>query len=227
MLLPSRHGGGENMKVIGAGFGRTGTLSLKAALERIGFGPCYHMVEFLRRPEDGPLWVAALGGETIDWDDVFAAYESTTDWPACNFWRELAATYPDAKVVLTVRDPERWWHSIDSTLFAASRSGQLPATHAAVAEMGQLLMDRTFDGRIATSDREHVVRRFEEHNERVRQGVPPERLLVYQVSEGWGPLCDFLGVEAPDEPFPHVNEGANFQQLIRQLSDGASSASGE
>jgi Sulfotransferase domain len=206
------------LRVIGAGFGRTGTLSLKAALERLGFGPCYHMVEFLKHPEHGPLWVAALRGQTIEWEDVFAGYESTTDWPACNFWHELADRYPDAKVVLTVRDPERWWNSIDSTLFAASRAGDLPATHAHVAEMGQLVMDAAFDGR--TTDREHVLRRFEEHNEQVRQGVAPDRLLVFQVSEGWGPLCDFLGVEAPDEPFPHLNEGANFQQMIRALATG-------
>ena len=207
------------MKVIGAGFGRTGTLSLKAALERLGFGPCYHMVEFLEHPEHGPLWVSALRGETIDWADVFAAYESTTDWPACNFWRELADAYPGARVVLTVRDPERWWNSIESTLFAAMRAGALPGSPAAAAEMRQmseLLMGATFDGRIA--DREHVVRRFEEHNDRVRRGIPPDRLLVYQVSQGWGALCDFLDVAEPDEPFPHLNEGANFPELIRELT---------
>ena len=204
------------MKVIGAGYGRTGTLSLKAALERLGFGPCYHMVEFLKRADHGPLWVSAFRGETIDWEDVFGSYESTTDWPGCTFWRQLADRYPEARVILTVRDPERWWTSIDGTLFAASRARALPAPHAAVAEMGRLMMGGTFDGR--TSDREHVIRRFEEHNERVRQGISPERLLVFEVSQGWGPLCDFLGVEAPDEPFPHLNEGANFLALMRQLA---------
>jgi hypothetical protein len=206
------------VKVIGAGFGRTGTLSLKAALERLGFGPCYHMLEFLQHPEHGRLWVAALSGQTIDWQDVFASYESTTDWPACNFWRELADAYPDAKVVLTVRDPERWWTSIDSTLFAAQRSGMLPPAPAAaeMPRMIELLMGTTFDGRL--EDRELVIRRFEEHNDRVRRGIPPGRLLVYQVSEGWGPLCDFLGVEAPDEPFPRLNEGANFPELVKELS---------
>jgi len=206
------------VKVIGAGFGRTGTLSMRAALERLGYGPCYHMVELLDHPEHGPLWTAALRGEAIDWEDVFGRYESTTDWPACTFWRELADRYPDAKLVLTVRDPERWWHSIDSTLFAASRAGQLPSMHA-VAEIGQLVMGATFEGR--TTDREHVIRRFEEHNERERRGIPPERLLVFEVSEGWGPLCDFLGAEVPDEPFPHLNEGANFRAMIRDLARGA------
>jgi Sulfotransferase domain len=216
------------MKVIGAGYGRTGTLSLKAALERLGFGPCYHMVELMRHPEHGPLWRSALGGETVDWRDVFSGYEATTDWPACNFWRELADAYPEAKVILTLRDPERWWNSIDSTVFAAMRAGVTPGPPPAVLEMqrlAELLMTTTFAGRVA--DREHVVRQFEEHNERVRQGVPASRLLVYQVSQGWGPLCDFLGVEPPGEPFPHLNEGAHFPALVRDLSDGASDANGE
>ncbi len=211
------------MKVIGAGFGRTGTLSLKAALERLGFGPCYHMMEYLNHPEHGRLWVSALGGEVIDWDDVFAAYESTTDWPACNFWRELADVYPEAKVVLTVRDPERWWNSMDSTLFAAYRAGVLPGSPAAAAElrqMSELLMGTTFEGRVG--DREHVLQRFEEHNDRVRHGLPPERLLIYQVSQGWSPLCEFLGVEEPNEPFPHLNEGTNFPELMRELSNQTS-----
>ena len=203
------------MKVIGAGFGRTGTLSMRAALERLGYGPCYHMVELLDHPEHGPLWTAALRGDAIDWEELFANYESATDWPACTFWRELADRYPEAKVVLTVRDPERWWDSIDSTLFAMSRAGQLPRTNA-IAEIGQLVMGDAFDG--VTTDKEHVIRRFEEHNERVRQGVPPERLLVFQVSEGWGPLCDFLGAEVPDEPFPHLNEGAQFRAMIEELA---------
>ena len=202
--------------MIGAGFGRTGTLSLKAALERIGFGPCYHMVEFLKHPEHGPLWVAALGGETIEWDAIFGEYESTTDWPACNFWRELSERYPEAKVVLTVRDPERWWHSIESTLFTASRNEQLPSPHA-IAEMGRRLMGKTFDGRTGTADRDHVIQRFEEHNARVRESVAPDRLLVF---------CDFLGVEAPGEPFPHLNEGANFQEMIRRLAEGTPGARG-
>jgi hypothetical protein len=216
------------VKVIGAGFGRTGTLSLKAALERLGFGPCYHMVEFLEHPEHGPLWASALRGETVDWEHVFAAYESTTDWPACNFWRQLADTYPEARVVLTVRDPERWWNSMESTIFAAVRAGTLPGSAAAVAamrQMSELLMAANFEGRIG--DREHVLRRFEEHNDRVRRGIAPDRLLVYQVSQGWGPLCDFLGVEEPDEPFPRLNEGANFAAFVQELSGRASGASGE
>ena len=206
------------MKVIGAGFGRTGTLSMKAALERLGYGPCYHMVELLDHPEHGPLWTAALRGEAIAWEELFGSYESATDWPACTFWRELADRYPDAKVVLTVRDPERWWNSIDTTLFSMSRAGQLPARHA-VGEVGQLVMGAAFDGR--TTDREHVIRRFEEHNERVRQGIPAERLLVFEVSEGWGPLCEFLGAEVPGEPFPHLNEGDQFRAMIQELAKGA------
>lgn len=203
------------MKVIGAGFGRTGTLSLKAALERLGRGPCYHMVELLKHPEHGPLWTAALHGEAIDWEELFGDYGSATDWPACTFWSELAERYPEAKVVLTVRDPERWWDSIDSTVFAVSRAGRLPTTNA-VAEIGQLVMDAAFDG--LTTDREHVIRRFEEHNERVRQGIPRERLLVFRVSDGWVPLCEFLGAEVPDEPFPHLNQGAQFRAMIEQLA---------
>jgi hypothetical protein len=208
------------VKVIGAGFGRTGTLSTKAALERLGFGPCYHMVEFLKRPQDAPHWMAALRGEAVDWQAVFGTYQATTDWPACNFWRELAQAYPEAGVVLTVRDPERWWQSINSTLFSQHMIAALPGADpkspmAHVGPLAGLLMNRTFDGR--TADREHVIRRYEEHNARVREGVPPERLLVFEVAQGWDPLCEFLGVEAPDEPFPHLNEGANFEALVRAL----------
>lgn len=209
------------MEVIGAGFGRTGTLSLKAALERLGFGPCYHMLELLQHPDHGRPWVSALRGEAVDWRALFADYRATTDWPACNFWAELAHAFPDAKVVLTVRDPDRWWDSISSTLFTAYRSMGMPAPPNAppeLPEMGALLMETTFDGRL--EDRDLVLSRFEAHNERVRRGVPPERLLVYQVSEGWGPLCQFLGVAVPDEPFPHLNEGANFGELMKQLSAG-------
>src|SRR5262245_39057269 len=112
------------MKLIGAGFGRTGTMSLKAALERIGYGPCYHMSEVFEHPEHATLWAAAAKGELSDWSDLLGGYEATTDWPGCTFWRELMDAYPEAKVLLNVRDPERWYTSVENSFLAMRR--QLP-----------------------------------------------------------------------------------------------------
>ena len=210
------------MKIIGAGFGRTGTLSLKYALEELGFGPCCHMREVVRRQSHVALWQAAVEGELTEWDRIFADYEAAVDWPTCRFYQELLAYYPDAKLILTVRDPDRWYESAFATIYRLDevlpvwvRCLMPPARR--MYEMTQgVIWQGTFNGRFA--DRQHAIDIYNRHNEEVKRVVPPERLLVYQVKDGWEPLCAFLGVPVPEKrPFPHANDRAEMQQFMRQI----------
>ncbi|MGA8112575.1 MAG: sulfotransferase family protein [Actinocatenispora sp.] len=209
------------MKIIGAGFGRTGTLSLKAALERLGFGPCFHMSEVFEHQDRIPLFLEAGRGGTVDWDEVFAGYESTVDWPGCSFWRELVERYPDAKVLLSVRDPKRWYMSVRNTIYQASHGGPPPGVTEMPPEIqrhrafvNELIWQGEFEGR--ADDEEFAISRFVEHNEAVRREVPADRLLEFETAAGWDPLCRFLGVEAPDEPFPHLNDSQTFGQRVAE-----------
>lgn len=216
--------------MIGAGFGRTGTMSLKVALDSLGFGPCYHMLEVFAHPEHAPRWEAAWLGEPVDWDDLLDGYESAVDWPACAFYEDLMERYPDAKVILTVRDPDRWYESVRNTIYALSttvngsrllrlvfglRSLLRHGTFARGNMAKTIIWDGTFDGRF--EDRRYAIGVFARHNEEVRRRVPEDRLLTYEVSEGWGPLCEFLGVEAPDEPFPRLNDTAEMRARLRTV----------
>ncbi|SPT58672.1 MULTISPECIES: sulfotransferase family protein [Actinomadura] len=214
------------MKVIGAGFGRTGTASLKAALEELGLGPCYHMSVVIAEPRRVRQWLDIGEGRSTGWDEVFAGFESALDWPAASYWRELAEHYPEAKVVLTVRDPERWYESVSTTIFArALEERRLPLRRRIVRwlvarrspdfalypRMARATVhDRVFGGRIG--DRDHVLGVYERHIAEVRNALPPERLLVFDVADGWKPLCAFLGVPVPDEPFPRSNERAEWHR---------------
>ncbi len=210
------------LRVIGAGFGRTGTASLKAALETLGFNKCYHMFEFMEHPEHAGYWDDALRGRPVAWDRLLEGYQATVDWPGCTFYRELMAAYPDAKVVLSVRDPERWFESASTTIFTAPRGGlqqllQLlttPRMWRSVWVVWRLLHVRTFGRR--EQDKAHAIAVFEAHIEEVKRVVPPEQLLVYEVKQGWEPLCRFLGVPVPELPFPHVNDAASFEQNMQQ-----------
>jgi sulfotransferase family protein len=220
------------VKVIGAGFGRTGTASLKAALETLGFDPCYHMIEVFKHPGHAGFWQAAWREEPVDWDGLLGAYEATVDWPACTFYAELMNRYPDAKVLLSVRDPERWYQSTRNTIYQLGRvSSGSPLSRLSFAlffllafgtfKAGQGSMTEeivwrgTFDGKF--EDKHHAIEVFNRHNEEVRRRVPKDRLLVYEVKEGWGPLCEFLGVEEPDKPFPHLNDAAEMRRRILVL----------
>ena len=204
------------MDVIGAGFGRTGTLSLKAALERLGFGPCAHMIALIEDEARAALWLRAAEGDPDCLDEALAGYRSTVDWPGAYFWRELVQRHPEAKVVLTTRDPAKWYDSAEQTIFRAAmrhRDSGGPATTFARMAFATT-WDGTFKGRFA--DRAFAISVFEEHNMAVRREVPAERLLEFEVSEGWQPLCDFLGVPIPDEEFPRLNDTQAFQE--RQAS---------
>lgn len=202
------------LEIIGPGFGRTGTSSLKIALEHLGFGPAHHMFEVRDHPEQLPLWEAAARGETIDFAKAFAGYRAQVDWPGARYWRELATLYPKAKVILTVRDPDEWFDSAQATIvpFAAGR-GKHPAPHPnAIAEMAQkLVVDQVFDDRL--SDRASATRIFRDHIAEVQATIPKSRLLTFDVREGWEPLCEFLGCPVPMISFPSLNSSRNFTDV--------------
>ncbi len=210
------------IEVIGAGLGRTGTRSLKAALEELGFARCYHMVEVFARPDDARTWDAAVRDEAVNWDRLFAGYRATVDVPSCLFYRELMEKYPEAKVILTVREPERWYESTRQTIYYARDAfprwaAAFNPRMRAFRRMVNRLWDRMFQGRF--EDRAFAIDVFNRHNEQVIRDVPAGRLLVYEVSQGWGPLCEFLGVPVPEgKPFPHLNDAAEFRGRIERVT---------
>ena len=205
-------------------------MSLKAALEKLGFGPCYHMTEVFAHPEHAKFWVSAWRSERVDWDGVLGGYEAAVDWPACTFYEELMERHPDARVILSVRDPERWYESVRNTLYEMSvvipRSPLYRIGYTIVSLVvfrgsrrfnlaDEIIWDGTFDGRF--EDEAHATEVFGHHNAEVELRVPDDRLLVYDVRQGWGALCNFLGVDEPDEPFPHTNDTAQMRRRLRGI----------
>lgn len=221
------------LQIIGAGFGRTGTYSLKHALERLGYGPCDHMTTAFEQPGRFSLWAEALDrkrrGGAIDWNPLFADHKATVDWPGAYFWRELANAHPNAKVILTVREPQAWYDSVQRTIWRMPKAMQSSAAMQGVLTVAGAVDPRlrdawqvidgaiwqgTFDGRF--TDREHALDVFAAHNAAVERTIAPDRLLVFDVAQGWEPLCAFLGVPVPDEPFPHLNDALEFERRVRQ-----------
>lgn len=199
------------LRVIGAGFGRTGTLSMKGALEHLGLGPCYHMLEVMNRPENADAWYNAAQSGKADWDQILSGYHSTVDWPACHYWQTLAAHFPDAKVILTVRDEEAWWQSMSKTILRNFQDGDEvvdPARISMRRMTRDLIVERVFSGIL--DDRDHVLTAYRRNIEAVRAGLPKERLLVFDVAEGWAPLCAFLDLPVPAAPFPRTNTTQDF-----------------
>jgi hypothetical protein len=203
-----------SLKVIGAGFGRTGTLSLKMALEQLGFGPCYHMVEVFKNPQAPTWWIEAADGKP-DWRKIFDGYNATVDWPGATFYAELADVYPDAKVILTEREPEAWFASTQATIFPNATPPDDPAPFP---QMFRKVIGRLFDNRMREHD--HVIDVFARHNAAVRRRIAPSRLLVYEVTQGWEPLCDFLGVPVPSVPMPKANSKEEFGKRIEEMRQG-------
>lgn len=202
------------LSVIGAGFPRTGSASLKMALETLGFGPCYHMSETFSRPHHWQMWVDAAGGKPVDWDELFTGFHATSDAPGCHFYRELAAHYPEAKIVLTERDPDQWFESTQSTVLSdllnVARKERPPVQIQMMTALG-------WNGELPeTHDKAKMVGRMLAHNAEVKRTIPPERLLLWAPSDGWEKLCTFLGVPVPDAPFPHVNTTAAFRKMIAE-----------
>jgi hypothetical protein len=196
------------LKVIGTGLGRTGTLSLKAALEQLGFGPCYHMMEVFPRPEHVTTWTKAARGERVDWDALYDGFAATVDWPSAHFWRELTRAYPRAKIIHTDREGEAWWKSFSKTI-KEGIAGDVPPEMSAWHEMVNLIItEQTFGGDMS---KENVLKVYAAHNAEVKRTIPADRRLDFDVGQGWEPLCRFLGVSVPATPFPNTNTTADFR----------------
>ncbi len=194
------------IEIIGPAFGRTGTDSMRAALELIGFGPCHHQREVIRHPETRQLWRdLAAGKVAADWDRLLGGYRSCLDWPSAYYWPQLIEAFPEAKVVLTWRSAESWWQSYEKTILQVI---QADTETEESAPGSQLVSLRVFGGRPA--DREHCMAVYEANVARVKATVAPERLLVHKIGDGWEPLCAFLGVPVPDVPYPNVNSATDF-----------------
>ena len=201
------------LKIVGTGFGRTGTNSLKLALEHLGFGPCHHMFEVRDHPGQLPYWQAAATGSLPDWDEVFANYNSCVDWPSARYWREITSHYPDAKVLHSVRPEESWLNSFYKTIYPVMRKhkDQEPGFYRDMLDMAhETVLEQVFNGQ--AGNREHALNVYRAHTKAVTSAIPPERLLIYDIAQGWEPLCRFLDVPIPETPVPHVNSTEQFNQ---------------
>lgn len=204
------------IQVVGAGVGRTGTHSLKVALERLLGGTCHHMVEVLAHPEEVPVWTAAIDGGKVDWPALLDGYTAIVDWPGASFWPELSAAFPDALVLLSVREPASWYRSAADTIFQGMKisggesAGEIDSW---MASMRRLLADR-FDDRF--DDQAAMIDAYHRHNDAVRAAIPADRLLEWSPADGWEPICQRLGVAVPgpDEPFPVTNTSNEFRARI-------------
>jgi hypothetical protein len=206
------------LRVVGAGVGRTGTESLKQALERLLGGPCYHMLEVIQRPEMFAYWSAAARGEPVDWDEAFADYVACVDWPAAAYWPEISAAYPDALVLLSVRSsPDVWFRSASDTIFKhlAQAGGPVPPGFEENSEAILGMLER-FTKDVLNPDAAKAA--YEAHNQKVRDTIPADRLLEWQPGDGWEPICDRLGIDVPDEPFPHANTTEMFNERAAQMA---------
>lgn len=200
-----------SLKVIGSGFGRTGTMSTKLALEQLGFGPCHHMLEVMENPAQLAKWKAVAAGERVDWTDVFEGYNSQVDWPGAAVWKETVTAFPDAKVLHTERPEDDWWNSFSTTIgkfFTVAPELELPPHFVKIFETmsGWFLKDTFTDH----TDRDSAIAAYRRNNQNVRDSIPFERLLVFNVAEGWKPLCHFLEVPVPETPFPRSHARDEF-----------------
>ena len=204
------------LDIIGAGFGRTGTDSLREALNILGFGPCHHMHEIRDNPEKAQPWHDYFcGGAPLDLDLLFEGYRSQVDWPGAHLWRESAERYPEAKVILSIRDPEAWWASYSKTI-KVFRETTMPPEAPHMRQI-QEFVDVFLGDRFATKER--AIANFEEHIAAVKSAIPADRLLTYELGSGWEPLCAFLEVPLPEEPYPHTNATKAFQERNIELKE--------
>lgn len=198
------------LRVIGTGFGRTGTDSMREALAILGFGPCHHMREIFLNPEQKRLWRAVAAGASPDWSLLFDGYRSCVDWPSAFYWRQLIEVYPDAKVILTYRSAESWWESFEKTLLPIIKT----AKERESLDIA-LIAEQVFGGR--PDDRAHAIAVYREYVDSVLNAVPPGRLLVHRIGDGWPSLCAHLGVAQPVEPYPLRNTTAHFQAVLKEI----------
>jgi hypothetical protein len=199
------------LQIIGSGFGRTGTMTMKDALGTLSFGPTHHMVEILENPGQLNLWKGHFAGETVDWQDVFAGYNSQVDWPGASVWHQTFTTFPNAQVIHTERPEQEWWASFSKTigkLFGLYQTLPLPPhINVATALMTEGLFENGYGD---FKDKDAMIEAYRANNQKVRETIPAEQLLVFNVTEGWAPLCAFLNVAIPDTPFPHHNVRNDF-----------------
>ena len=203
------------LKIIGAGFGRTGTYSLKNALESLGFGPCYHMYEFVKNEAHIDRWRQASNGGLANWEGIYENYRSAVGWPTCAYWKELSSVYDDAKIILTVRNPEDWYDTNVDTIFRALEIGQKlkdQQRRSRCEISGKIILDKIFSGR--HHDRDFVIAKYLAHIDEVRSIASNRQLLEFNVADGWGPLCDFLNVQVPQIDFPHSNTRKEFLKAM-------------
>jgi hypothetical protein len=199
------------LKVIGSGFGRTGTMSTKTALEQLGFGPCHHMIEVMNNPAQPAHWKAVAVGEQVDWNEVFAGYEAQVDWPGAHVWEKTAAAFPEAHVLHTERPEADWWNSFSVTIgkfFTLYETLPLPPHIRDISDvMTGSFMKETFSDH---TDRDQAIAAYRRNNEKVRAKIPADRLLIFNVADGWAPLCRFLDVPVPATPFPRSHPRDEF-----------------
>lgn len=202
------------LNVIGTGLGRTGTYSLKLALTELDLGPCYHMEEvILQMPKQLPKWQAAVAGKP-DWQDIYEGYKSAVDWPTASYFSELHAAYPNAKFVHTVRTPESWVASFSETIQKLMQGkDSAPPGMRDWLEMSTVAIAKA--GVTASATPEELVNAFEAHTAAVKAAIPASQLLMFDVKEGWAPLCAFLGVNMPPTDFPRTNSRQDFWDKVK------------
>ncbi|WP_299848284.1 sulfotransferase family protein [uncultured Roseovarius sp.] len=205
------------LKVIGTGFGRTGTMSLRMALVKLGFGPCYHMEDVIQdMPKRVPHWNAALD-DNPDWDATFDGFQSAVDWPVAAFWQEMMVQYPNAKFILSTRDANSWYKSISQTILAVLTAPEKwPAEQVDWLQMVTAVALKRSLG--SETGQEGAINAFRSHEAAVKRAFPAEKLLVFQAADGWEPLCSFLGKPVPDEPYPRSNSREEFFEIMSQNS---------
>jgi hypothetical protein len=214
------------LKLINAGLGRTGTTSLKVALERLGFGPCYHMFDIVSSEERLGQWERIVcDGQRPDWEAVFDGYTSAVDGPCAIYYRQIMEAFPGAKIILTVRDAERWYQSTYDTLyqFALKNQENPPEIHSRQSRLYRMTNTMTWNGLFGGRfpDKDYAIEVFRSRNQEVIRSIDPGSLLVYDVKQGWEPLCAFLGADVPTEEFPHVNDTESMRNLLAQVGSGA------
>ena len=209
--------------------GRTGTHSLKEALEQLGFGKCYHMIELLQNPNGLSCFQDAENGKEPDWNSLFTGYLSAIDYPVARYYKQLMKVYPDAKVIHTVRDPESWYQSCTETIFWASKPDagrilkmmvRMPFSKTLrkrlpVLKYNGMLVDKEFGKDL--KNKAEVIRRYNERNEEVLSTVPKEKLLVFKAQDGWEPLCKFLNVPVPATQYPKSNTKSEFIANVKAM----------
>lgn len=199
------------IQLVGAGLGRTGTMSLKLALERLLGGTCHHMMEVFGHPDEVPVWHAAMRGETVDFVTLLGYYDAIVDYPGAAVWQELADAFPGAPVLLSTRtSAQEWWDSASATILPTTQRSALDDAQLAHKEMARDMFALSL-GNVDLSDEAAVKAAYEAHNASVRATIAPERLFEYQPGDGWTPLCAALGLPEPDEPFPHTNTREEFR----------------